>query len=71
MRSVEIFLNFMISDANRNVLWSKPHEVAPQQAERMTKFWGDESWRNAAYRSEQGLFEVMEEKTTNAAVIEV
>jgi len=48
MRSVEIFLNFMIMDANMNVLWKNPDSVAPDQAGRMTRFWGDESWRAAA-----------------------
>jgi three-Cys-motif partner protein len=69
MRSIEIFLNFMIMDANMNVLWKKPDSVAPDQAHRMTKFWGDDSWRAAAYRTEQGLFGPMEEKTTNEAVV--
>jgi three-Cys-motif partner protein len=37
----------------------------------MTLFWGDESWRNAAYRSEQGLFGPMEAKESgNEAVVE-
>lgn len=36
---------------------------------RMSRFWGDDSWRSAAYRSEQGLFEVMEEKTSNETVV--
>lgn len=69
MRSVEIFLNFMIMDANMNVLKKNPDSVAPDQAQRMTKFWGDDSWRTLAYRTEQGLFGPMEEKDTNEAVI--
>jgi three-Cys-motif partner protein len=69
MRSIEIFLNFMIMDANMNVLWRNPDSVAPEQAKRMTKFWGDESWRSAAYRTEPGLFGPMEEKAPNEAII--
>lgn len=53
MRSVEIFLNFPVVDMNRNVLWHKPEEVSPGQVERMSRFWGDESWRNIAYTPSQ------------------
>jgi len=69
MRSIEIFLNFMIMDANMNVLWKNPDSVPSDQAARMTKFWGDESWRTAAYRTEQGLFEPIEEKASNESVV--
>jgi three-Cys-motif partner protein len=70
MRSVEIFLNFMIMDANMNVLLNNPNAVSADQAERMTKFWGDETWRTAGYKSEPGLFGPLEEKATNEAVVE-
>jgi len=69
MRSIEIFLNFMIMDANMNVLWKNPDAVPPDQALRMTKFWGDDSWRKAAYTTQQGLFGPIEEKTSNEAVV--
>lgn len=69
MRSIEIFLNFMIMDANMNILKKNPNSVALDQALRMTKFWGDDSWRKFAYRTEQGLFEQMEEKESNEAII--
>jgi three-Cys-motif partner protein len=69
MRSVEIFLNFMIMDANMNVLWKNSASVAPDQAARMTRFWGDDSWRAAAYDTQPGLFGPMEEKTSNEAVV--
>lgn len=71
MKSVEIFLNFMIMDANMNALKKNPDAVAPEQAQRMTAFWGDDSWRQAAYRTEQGLFGPMEEKESgNEAIVE-
>lgn len=70
MKSIEIFLNFMIMDANMNALKSNPEAVMPEQAQRMTTFWGDDSWRRAAYRTEQGLFGPIEEKDTNDAVVE-
>lgn len=69
MRSIEIFLNFMIMDANMNVLKRNPDSVSPEQALRMTRFWGDESWREFAYKTEQGLFGPIEEKASNEAVV--
>ena len=68
MRSIEIFLNFMIMDANMNVLWRRPEEVADAQARRMNAFWGDDSWRQIAYKSENGLFGPMTEKAPNEHV---
>jgi three-Cys-motif partner protein len=70
MKSVEIFLNFMVMDMNMNVLWKNPSGVAPAQIERMNRFWGDESWRDAAYRREDDLFGPHEEKTGNQDIAE-
>jgi three-Cys-motif partner protein len=68
MKSVEVFLNFPIMDMNRNVLWRDPQKVDPKQIERMTRYWGDESWRQAGYSTEENLFG-FEEKTTNGVVV--
>ena len=68
MRSIEIFYNFMIMDANMNVLWRNPDKVPKDQLIRMDKVWGDRSWREAAYRTERGLFGEMEEKANNEAI---
>jgi three-Cys-motif partner protein len=38
MRSVEVFYNFMIMDANMNVLWKNPGDVPQQQLDRMMRF---------------------------------
>ncbi len=70
MKSVEVFLNFMVMDMNMNVLWTNPEGVAPAQVERMNTFWGDDSWRKAAYRPEPDLFESREKKTTNEDIAE-
>lgn len=70
MGSVEIFYNFMMMDANMNVLWRDLDKVATAQARRMDKVWGDHSWRDAAYRTQQGLFGEIEEKADNEAVAE-
>ena len=65
MESIEIFLNFMIMDANMNVLWENPDSVAAAQIDRMNLFWGDESWRTTSYPKEPGLFGEMEAKAAN------
>ncbi len=73
MKSIEIFLNFPVADMNRNVLWRKPEGVSPDQVERMSKFWGDESWREVAYTQskQMSLFgDVEQEKTPNEIVAE-
>ena len=67
MRSVEIFLNFPIMDMNMNVLKHNPEDVPSEQAERMTRFWGDESWKASAYSTSGNLFGY-EEKTDNEAI---
>jgi three-Cys-motif partner protein len=71
MGSIEIFFNFMIMDANRNVLWHRPDQVPQEQVDRMNFFWGDDSWRNAAYNKKQrSLFddERIAKKTSNETI---
>lgn len=67
---IEIFLNFPVMDINRNVLWRNTERVLALHQDRMTRFWGDQSWKDAAYPATQGLFEEMREKTTNEDVAE-
>jgi three-Cys-motif partner protein len=68
MKSIEIFYNFMIMDANMNVFWRSPDKVQASQIARMDAVWGDHSWYQAAYRKTPGLFFEMEEKATNKDV---
>lgn len=68
-RSIEVFHNFMIMDANMNILWSKPDAVSSEQSARMNAFWGDDSWRTIAYKTQPGLFEDFVEKATNEQVV--
>ncbi len=70
MKSIEIFVNFMVMDANMNVLWKNPDNVPPAQLARMDAFWGDRSWRNILYQKPEGLlpgFDI-EKKISNEAV---
>jgi three-Cys-motif partner protein len=34
---------------NRNAIWRNPSAVPKDGIDRMNRFWGDESWREAAY----------------------
>lgn len=55
MRSIEIFVNFMVMDMNMNVLLRDPARAEAAQIARMDRFWGDGSWREVAYElSRQG-----------------
>lgn len=55
-KHTEIFLNFPVADMHRNVFWHNPSEVAPEDIERMNRFWGDDSWRDIVYISTPTLF---------------
>lgn len=70
MRSIEVFYNFMIMDANMNVFMRDPTKVTAAQAARMDAVWGDGTWRSAVYRPVPSLFGDIEEKTTNDAIAE-
>ncbi len=54
--TVEIFLNFPILDMNRNVLLWNPDDASADDVARMEAFWGDRSWRDAAYSTAGNLF---------------
>jgi three-Cys-motif partner protein len=48
-RAVDLMLNFPVMDMNRNAIWHAVEKVPQAGIERMSRFWGDESWREAAY----------------------
>lgn len=56
MRTIDMFLNFPMMDINRNALWHDTAGVAAADRERMTAFWGDDSWREVAYEEQGNLF---------------
>jgi len=73
MKSVEIFLNFPIADINRNVLRHDPESVSQTQIDRMNRYWGDDSWRNVAYKPsrQMDLFgKPQDEKVSNETIAE-
>jgi three-Cys-motif partner protein len=67
-----MLLNFPVMDMNRNAIWRNPEKVRQDGIERMNRFWGDDSWRGAAYAaSRQGnLFGTETEKLPNDAIVE-
>jgi three-Cys-motif partner protein len=69
-QSIEVFLNFPVADMNRNVFWANPEAVSASDVDRMSRYWGDESWRQVAYKSVPGLFGDMEEKAGMDAIVD-
>lgn len=70
MRSIEVFYNFMIMDANMNVFWRRATDVDSRQKARMDAVWGDESWRDIAYTRRRDLFGEVETKADNEVIAE-
>lgn len=69
MKSIDMFLNFQVMDMNRNVLWRNPEGVDPTDIQRMNTYWGDESWKEVAYRQTTDLFgEMRGIKESNRAI---
>lgn len=66
--TIEIFLNFPVMDMNMNVLLWRPEVASEDSVARMNTFWGDDSWRTAAYSQEATLFGPQEEKQPNEAI---
>ncbi|MFM7345853.1 MAG: three-Cys-motif partner protein TcmP [Tagaea sp.] len=58
----EVFINFPTLDIVRNVLRDSPSLIEPQHAERMNLLWGDDFWRQVAFKKQPGLFDAVFEK---------
>jgi hypothetical protein len=48
-KAVDMFLNSPIIDINRNALLRSPEKAPQAGIDRMNRFWGGQSWRQAAY----------------------
>ena len=55
-RSIEIFMNLMIMDINRNALRRNPDKSLQSKMDQLTRLWGDESWKEAGYATDINLF---------------
>ena len=69
-RTIDLFLNFPISDMNRNVLLRDPSKARPSQVDRMNFYWGDDSWHEVAYEERLTLFGEIHVKSTNYRIAE-
>ncbi len=49
MKSVEIFVNFMVMDMNMNVLLRDRSKARDSDVARMNRFWRDRSWSQVTY----------------------
>jgi three-Cys-motif partner protein len=55
-RSIEIFMNLMIMDINRNAMRRDPDKSIQSKVDQLTRLWGDESWKEAGYTTDRNLF---------------
>jgi three-Cys-motif partner protein len=54
--TIDIFLNFPVMDMNRSVLWRDPSKVHGRNRARMDAYWGDHSWQEISYTTNDNLF---------------
>jgi three-Cys-motif partner protein len=73
LKTIDIFLNFPVMDINRNVLRHDRRQVAPNDIERMNRFWGDNSWSDVAYvetgQTSMFDFEPEKQKQDNETIV--
>ncbi|HXW24795.1 MAG TPA: three-Cys-motif partner protein TcmP, partial [Xanthobacteraceae bacterium] len=71
-QAIDMFLNFPVMDMNRNAFWRNFDRIPQDGVERMTRFWGDESWKQVVYVEgpQQDLFAGPElVKQSNDAIV--
>lgn len=70
--TIDVFINFPIADINRNAIRRDQSKASDEGLTRLTTFWGDESWKEIAYRPgrQQGLFADEIEKISNRELVE-
>jgi three-Cys-motif partner protein len=49
-RTTDVIINFPTMDVNRNALRRKASDFSDIGTQRMTRWWGDESWREDFYK---------------------
>ena len=63
--SIEIFLNFMTMDINRNALRKRMEKSLQSKVDQLTRLVGDESCKDAGYREIETLFGTDYQKVSN------
>jgi three-Cys-motif partner protein len=64
--TIDMFLNFPVMGMNRNALWRDPDRVPPERLRGLNAYWGDESWKAAAYSTTGNLFGTPEKESNEA-----
>lgn len=55
-RTMDVFLNFPLMDINRNAALKVLEASNPEEGARLTRIWGDDSWKHLAYVEQSDLF---------------
>jgi len=56
-KTMDLFINFPLMDINRNEALKTLEASNPSEGVRLTKIYGDESWKRLAYKEQKGLFD--------------
>jgi three-Cys-motif partner protein len=56
MGSVDVFMNLMVMDINRNAMRRNPDKSLRSKMDQLTRLWDDESWKEAGYTTVETLF---------------
>ncbi|MCL4473761.1 MAG: three-Cys-motif partner protein TcmP [Actinobacteria bacterium] len=56
MGTIDLFLNFPIYDMNINVFRRDSEKADLAHIDRMNRYWGNDSWRQVAYNTQENLF---------------
>ena len=67
--SIELFLNFPIHDINRNVHRQDTTRIRASDRGRLNAFWGDSSWQDVMYSSEENLFGLQDSVGGNNEIV--
>lgn len=71
LETVELFLNFMIMDINRNALTRDPSKARASKVAQMTQLCGGDEWLDIGYDKQDTLFgDVVPTKVSNERVAE-
>ncbi|HUL32529.1 MAG TPA: three-Cys-motif partner protein TcmP, partial [Candidatus Eisenbacteria bacterium] len=55
-KTMDVFLNFPLMDINRNAALKILEASNPKEGVRLTKIWGDESWKRLVYVEQGDMF---------------
>lgn len=72
LRTLDLFLCLPVADGNGDPLWTRAPRLPAAERERMSRFWGDESWRDIADRPvvrDGAAGKAAREKTAHDAVV--